>query len=375
MEFNKKITSVAVFGLESSALQLAAKIVESKREVFLFALGNEEIESLKEDLNLIGENLYEKVVFTTVLDEIVNADLIIDMLPENGSIKKEILTELNDKISPSTICAVDVFFESVTAYAENNEIPERVIGTHFFNLDDELNLVEIAPGLKTKSDLADTIIEFFDSMHYPYLISTDTPGFVVERLNQIYLGEAIRIFEENLADPTTIDWIIKQNTNLETGPIEKLDLTGIDTNLKISEFLFNQLLFDSNFKPSLLVKRMVEANRLGYKTNYGFYDYHTGFAIAEPHDKNDSSQWIFDRILIATINEAYNIISKNIASYENVNQAFRFLFNANKSLDEIVYGFGKERLLEELYILNDRYNNPRYIPNYFLKNRDLSSKN
>jgi len=367
MTDQNKINSVAIFGNDSSVLQLAVKIVNSKRKVLLFATTPEEIEEFKEEINFISENLDDKITFTTTLDDIINTNLIIDIFPESNSIKKDILGEISNGISDSTIYASDIFFESVTSFAENNKIPERIIGTHFNYSEDGSSFVEIIPGVKTPGELVSTISDFFESINQPYILSKDSPGFIVEKLNQIYLGEAVRIFEEELADATTIDWMVKQNTLLEIGPLEKLDLTGINYNLKISEFLYQQTYNDSRFKPSLTLKRMVEANHLGYKTKFGFYDYHTGFAIAEPHDTDSSSQWIFDRILVTVINTAYDIISKKISSKKDVNTVFQFLFKTSKNLDEIISGFGKENLVEELNKLYSRYKEKRYLLNYFLK--------
>jgi 3-hydroxybutyryl-CoA dehydrogenase len=110
------------------------------------------------------------------------------------------------------------------------------------------------------------------------VIAKDTPGFIVNRIARPFYGEAIRIYEEGIADMATIDWAMTEVGKFKMGPFTLMDYIGHDVNYVVTETVFQSFFFDPRYKPSFSQKRLLEAGWLGRKTGRGFYNYSEGVA-------------------------------------------------------------------------------------------------
>ena len=186
---------------------------------------------------------------------------------------------------------------SVTAIAAACKKPQRVLGIHFFNPPTVLPLVEIVPGLATDSGVIALAQALMEEWGKSTVVASDTPGFIVNRIARPYYGEALRIYEEGIADMATIDWAMRQLGGFKMGPFELMDFIGNDVNLAATKSVYESMFQDSRFKPTLTQQRLFDAGFLGRKTGRGYYDYSEGAEAPKPTEDLDLGDLIFKRIL------------------------------------------------------------------------------
>jgi 3-hydroxybutyryl-CoA dehydrogenase len=191
-------------------------------------------------------------------------------------------------------------------------------------------------------------------------LAKDTPGFIVNRVARPFYGEALRIYEEGLADFATIDWAMKELGGFRMGPFELMDFIGNDVNYTVTETVFREFYYDPRYKPSFTQKRFMEAGYLGRKSGRGFYDYVETAEKPSPNMDKDLGQKILDRILVMLINEAADALYLNIATAKDIDLAMTKGVNYPKGLlawaNEKGIGWCVEKM-DELY---DKYREDRY---------------
>jgi 3-hydroxybutyryl-CoA dehydrogenase len=229
-----------------------------------------------------------------------------------------------------------------------------------------MKLVEIIPGISTPDSITQSAKQLIDSWKKVTVLVKDTPGFIVNRVARPFYGEALRIYEEGIADAPTIDWAMKEIGGFKMGPFELMDLIGLDVNYKVTESVFEAFYYDPRFKPSFAQKRMVEAGRLGKKSGIGFYNYQNPEMNAEPDTNEKLGQTIFNRILAMLINEAADAVYMNVASVRDVDLAMKNGVNYPKGLLEWCDEIGVENVLATMQDLRDFYSEERYRPNPLL---------
>lgn len=291
--------------------------------------------------------------------------IVIEAIAEDLSIKKILFKELESIVPNECILASNTSSLSITSIAYGCESPDRVIGTHFFNPAPVMKLVEIIPGVLTSENIITKTREIISSLDKYTVIAKDTPGFIVNRAARPFYGEALRIFDEGIADHVTIDWAMKEFGGFKMGPFELMDLIGNDINYKVTETVFTELYFDPKYKPSITQKRMVEAGLLGKKIGRGFYSYLDN--NPEPHRDHQKGEMIFERILFMLINEAADMLMFNITTKEDLDTAVKYGLNFPKGLIEWASDFGIEDVINGINKLYSEYNENRYRPSAFLK--------
>jgi 3-hydroxybutyryl-CoA dehydrogenase len=221
-----------------------------------------------------SKKILERIHPTLDLKEAVqNADLVIEAVTENPTLKKSVLAEADKYAPPRTIIASNTSSVSITEIGAATKRPEKVCGMHFFNPPQLMALIEIVRGLKTSDETVSTIREISLKLgKEPVVVKKDTPGFIVNRILVPALNEAVFLVAEGVADPQDIDKACEIGLNWPMGPLKLLDYMGIDTTLFITDVMMNET-GDPKFRPSNLLKQMVRANLLGRKTGRGFYDW------------------------------------------------------------------------------------------------------
>jgi 3-hydroxybutyryl-CoA dehydrogenase len=206
------------------------------------------------------------------LSELSECDLVIESIVEDLAAKKHLFTEL-DRICPEhTILATNTSTLPVVEMAMNTGRPEKVCGVHFFNPAPMMALVEVVRSITSSDETIAAATSFATACGKNAVQVKDQAGFIVNALLFPYLNNAAKLFDAGVATRDDIDAAMKGGCNFPMGPLELLDLVGLDTSLAILEALYAEFK-DPNYAAAPVLRRMVSAERLGRKTGAGFYEY------------------------------------------------------------------------------------------------------
>lgn len=200
-----------------------------------------------------------------------DAQLVIEAVPEDLGLKHAVFRELEAICSPETIFATNTSALSITEIAAAVKDPARVIGMHYFNPAHIMKLVEIVRGLETGERAVATATEVATRSGKETVLINEAPGFATSRINALIGNEAFYMLQEGVASARDIDKALKLGLNHPMGPFEMVDLVGLDTRLKVLEYLYQTL--GEKFRPCPLLVKYVKAGRLGRKVGRGVYDY------------------------------------------------------------------------------------------------------
>lgn len=387
----RKLTKDSVIGvigagtMGSGIAQLAASF---GHKVVLFDANSNVLEQAGERLKKGLETLVQKGKVTdaaakSTIANIYNADsmnsfakcdLVIEAVVEELHVKQSIFKELEQITDADCILATNTSSLSVASIAAACNKPERVCGIHFFNPATLMPLVEIIPGIATDNSIIEESKKLIDTWGKTTVIAKDTPGFIVNRVARPFYGEAIRIYEEGIADFATIDWAMKEIGGFKMGPFELMDFIGNDINFKVTETVWTQLFFDARYKPSLTQKRLYEAGFWGRKKGRGYYSYAEGATMPEPNKDRKLGEKIFARIISMLINEAYDALYLKVASREDIELAMTKGVNYPKGLLKWSEELGIEQVYYILISLHDTYLEDRYRPSLLLAKSTASKK-
>lgn len=206
-----------------------------------------------------------------VIEDLAVCDLVVEAAPEQLEVKHELMARLAE-VTPAVL-ASNTSSIPITAIAAGCPAPERVVGMHFFNPAPVMRLVEVIAGQRTSPGALALARATGTAMGKRVINATDTPGFVVNRCNRPFGGEALRVVSERLADPALVDRICRLGGGFRMGPFELMDLVGIDVNLAVAESFHALSYGEPRWRPSPLAARMVAAGLLGRKTGEGWYRY------------------------------------------------------------------------------------------------------
>jgi 3-hydroxybutyryl-CoA dehydrogenase len=206
------------------------------------------------------------------LDRLVEAQLVIEAIPEDLALKEDLFVHLNRVCQPGTILASNTSSISITKLGAASGRPDRVVGMHFMNPAPVMPLVEVVRGLETSEHTMKVVLELARQLGKVPVVCKDVPGFIVNRVLMPMINEAIFALEEGVASAEAIDLAMTTGTNHPVGPLALADRIGLDTVLAICEVL-HQDLGDPKFRPCPLLRRYVEAGWLGKKSGRGFYVY------------------------------------------------------------------------------------------------------
>ena len=366
--------NIGVIGSGTMGIGIAQVASANGCNVFLFDANSMQTEkalqNLKQTLTKLAEKqkisveeseqIFSRIKFCTRLQELKDADLVIEAIIENKEIKTKVFSELEDYVSDTCIIGSNTSSISITSLSSELKRPELFIGIHFFNPAPLMPLVEIIPGLLTDEQLPQKVYDLMKSWNKVPVIAKDIPGFIVNRIARPYYGEALRIVEENIATPQQVDDAMTSLGNFRMGPFELMDLIGIDVNFAVTTTVYKDYFYDPKYKPSLLQQRMAEAKLLGRKTNRGFYDYREGAVKSVAQRDDVLYEKIFIRIISMLVNEAVEAKRLGIANDEDIELAMQKGVNYPKGLLSWGQEIGYKTISETLQNLHDEYQEERY---------------
>jgi 3-hydroxybutyryl-CoA dehydrogenase len=271
---------VLVVGAGQMGAGIAQVVAASGRRVSLHDVVPGAVDDGRAAIRRSLEKLFEKggpaadevLGRVEAVEELVPADLLIEAATERPSIKEEIFRAADDTLPPGAVLASNTSSIPITSLGAVTRRPDRVIGMHFFNPAPLMGLVEVVRGLETSDETARAIVELARDLGKTPAEARDFPGFVSNRILMPFINEAAYALLEGVGDADAIDTIAKLGFNHPLGPLALADLIGLDTCVAIMEVL-HQGLGDPKYAPCPLLRRYVQAGRLGRKSGRGFFEY------------------------------------------------------------------------------------------------------
>jgi 3-hydroxybutyryl-CoA dehydrogenase len=201
-----------------------------------------------------------------------SADIIIEAITENSTIKNQLWSEINNFAKKEAILASNTSSISITSMATASKRPTNFLGMHFFNPVPVMKLLELIKGHLTSDSVYETVKAFGTKIGKELITVNEAPGFAVNRVLIPFLIEAIRAIEEGVCTPEDMDKGCTLGLNHPMGPLTLLDYVGLDTTLFIADYMFEET-GQSRFKAPNLLRKMVRAGLYGRKSGQGFYKY------------------------------------------------------------------------------------------------------
>jgi 3-hydroxybutyryl-CoA dehydrogenase len=233
-------------------------------------------------LEAAKERLGDAVALAPEPAGLAGCDVVIEAAPEDLALKRGVLTALAEACGPEALLATNTSSLAVTEIAAGVPGPERVAGLHFFNPVPRMPLVEVIAAAQTSPAALSRAVAVAEALGKRPIVVQDVPGFLVNRLVRPFYGEALRVVQERVADPATVDRICRLGGGFRMGPFELMDLVGIDVGFAVARSFAASSFGEPRWRPSPLQARMAASGRLGRKSGAGWYAYGDG-----PHRPED----------------------------------------------------------------------------------------
>jgi len=259
--------SVASAGMPVVVRDVDATAFEAARGRIERSLGH------ARDRGKIDDDAYAEVLDRiTFTDDLADADLVVEAVPENAELKAAILGQVAAIVSPEALIASNTSSIPIAQLAAGLPRPDRVLGLHFFSPVPVMGLIEIVVALDTSEETVAAAQYFAERVGKRAIITKDRSGFIVNMLLVPYLMAAVRMYEEGFATAEDIDEGMKLGCGHPMGPLTLADFIGLDVLYAIGDSLYEEFK-QTEYAPPPLIKRMVATGRIGRKSGRGFYEY------------------------------------------------------------------------------------------------------
>jgi 3-hydroxybutyryl-CoA dehydrogenase len=281
------IQVVGVIGAGVMGIGVSQNLAQTGHQVLLLDISEEILERAKQEIrnNIRFQGFFNKneksekpddilkrIKFSTNYQLLEDAEFIIENATEKWEIKKDIYSKIDAICQPNTVFAANTSAISITRIASVTKRASQVIGIHFMNPVPMKPTVEMICGYHTSDSTIEIAKKLLDQMGKECIVVNDSPGFVSNRVLMLTINEAIFVIQDQVASVEEVDRIFKTCFGHKMGPLETADLIGLDTILSSIEVLYESF-NDSKYRPSPLLKKMVDAGLHGRKSGRGFYIY------------------------------------------------------------------------------------------------------
>ena len=271
------VTGSGIAHLVARATECAVILVDLSEDALEKALDyhRKYVQRMSKRTDITAEfarSVLERVGTSLDIGALSGSQIVIETVTEDLETKKDMFRRVEKVVSEDTILASSTSALSITSLSMVVEEPSRVIGLHFMNPVLVIKLVEIIRAMETSDDTFQRAEAFCRSLGKKIVVSADTPGFIVTRLGFVLINEAICALHESVGSAEDIDNAMKQAYGHSMGPLALADLIGLDVVLSSLETMCEGYC-DPKYRPCILLRKMVEAGRLGRKTGIGFYEY------------------------------------------------------------------------------------------------------
>lgn len=375
------MVKVGVLGSGTMGAGIAQVAAQSGHNVVLVDINEGALTKAKNSLNQVMMRMVEKgkwssdfandtfgrIVFSQKMEDFSDCGIVIEAIVEHIGVKHDVFKMMESLVNDQCILASNTSSLSIASIGAVLSRPERIIGIHFFNPAPLMPLVEIIPAVQTSVETVHKAKQLIDSWNKVTVSAKDTPGFIVNRVARPFYGEALRIYEEGLADFATIDWAMTELGGFRMGPFTLMDYIGNDVNYTVTETVFAAFYYDPRYKPSFTQKRHSEAGYLGRKSGRGYYTYGDNAVAPNPNKDMELGTKIFHRILVMLMNEAIDALFLNVASKNDIDLAMTNGVNYPKGLLDWANELSPEWVLQQLETLFAEYGEDRYRPSPLLR--------
>jgi 3-hydroxybutyryl-CoA dehydrogenase len=279
--------SIGIIGAGDMGIGIAHLAALNKCTVALYDINEEVIRRALEtlrgrlkrgvnDSTFTGEDLelaLERIKKRTQLADLDTCDIIIEAAMEDLRVKKDLFKKLDTITHYTTRLVSTTSSLSITAIASATKKPDRVAGMRFFQPILKNGLIEIVRGANTSDETIDAIAAAAAKLDRRTIVSRDTPGFVVNRIQSQFFGEALRLLDDDAATAAGIDRIIELQGGFASAPFRQIDEMGVDTHFEESYALFERMFTDSRYRPHDIERQMSDGGSRGKISKKGFYTY------------------------------------------------------------------------------------------------------
>lgn len=365
---------VGVLGSGSMGSGIAQVAATAGHNVVLVDNNPEALNSAKSKLQKIMNRLIEKgrldaqtaadiqerISYELSMDAFASCGLVIEAIIEDLDIKKTVFRRLEEIVSSDCLIASNTSSLSISAIGSALEKANRFLGIHFFNPAPLMKLVEIIPALQTSDSNLILARETINSWSKITVLAKDTPGFIVNRIARPFYSEALRMYDEGIADFATIDWALTEIAGFRMGPFTLMDYIGNDINYKVTETVYASFFYDGRFMPSFTQKRLADSGYYGRKAGRGYYDYSEGAEMPLANKDMDLGKQIADRVVVMLINLAADTLFMQVANESDIDLAMTKGVNYPKGLLAWANELGLQNCVDKLDALYDEYREERY---------------
>jgi len=309
-----------------------------------------------------AEGLISRLHPSTNLEEAVKeADLVIEAIFENMEVKKEVFAKIDAAAPAHTILATNTSSLSIDELATATKRPDKFIGMHYFSPVPAMKLLELVIGEKTSEETTAAVEDVGKTQGKKTVRAKNSPGFIVNRILNPALREAILMMERGEATKEEIDAAMLNVGKAPAGPFTLGDFVGLDIAYNAMSTLYREI--GDCFKPPETLKKLVESGNIGMKSKKGFYSY--GGPTEEPKPpKGADPNWIVERINIPALREAMILVDENIANKEDIDMAMKLGASWPLGPFEMLNQFGVDKVRDFIKKLNEELGDCYSVPKF-----------